>query len=436
MTTVRNRLVELLPLPYAVGGDSVLGQLLNAFAVELEAYAEDLDRLRRTHWVELVYRLEDLDRLAAVLGTTRLSWEDLPTFRTRLLALAAARLAGAVGPNEIRGFVFGYLSRAQDALRATYVLGLGRYDATTAFQPDARVPAFRPLALVENPLRERHSQALRDRGGRVPYLLRWEEHNRGLVETFARITITGLPQGRTAVPVLANLTTGDLIGYRGVLRVGQRLHIDAADATPPDNARATLDGTRDVTDRLFSLRGFRLGEVFGRDQLDPVPRLARMARGANAWIFLSIGLYDVRGLDHVFFAIADAELREGTFDGTRFDHALFPSGPVAAVDLRWTEQEPASFQVRVPWQVVVEESGPPRYRELAEALRTGVVELHAAGVQAEVVFDPFTESQPQRVSVQLPWVVIPPERGPSGVDRDLALGARFGESAFASTRFE
>lgn len=438
MTTVRDRLAGLMPLPYAVGSDSVLGQLLDVFAVELEAYAEDLDRLRRTHWRDLAYRLSDLERLAALVGITRLPWEDLATFHTRLRALVPARLAGAVGPAEIRGFVHAYLTGAQKALTATLVPGLDRYDDPgEAFAPDPRFPAYRPPALVENPERRRRSQSLADRGGRVPYLHRWQDHNRGLAEAVARCTVTGMSGGRTAVPVLANLTTGDLIGYDGVLPAGQRLRVEPAGGADPRTARAVLDDDQDVTGRLFSMSGFQLSTPFRPRDREPAPRLPRMARGANDWVLLCVGLYGTPGLDHVFFAVAGPELREGTFDEARFDQALFPSGPVARVELGWTELEPAAFQVRVPRHLVIERSGTPsRLGEVTEALGAGVAELRAAGVRAEVVYQPFAETQRQRDRVRLPWIVLPREPGPSGVDGRVALGARFGESAFASTRFE
>jgi len=442
--TPRERMLDLLPPPYTIDPASVLVQLLDVLALELDAAAEDLDRVRRTHWVDLVYDLGDLDRLAALLGIERLSWEDLATFRARPVALARALLAGAVGPREIRGFVFDYLARAQDALRATLVPGLARYGAEGAFAPDPDVPAYRPLVLAENPPRLRRSGPLRARRGRVPYLFRWEERNRGMAETVVTCTITGMPDGRTAVPIVANLTTGDLVGYGGVLGVGQRLRVEPAAGGgaggEPRAARATLTtlhGERDVTARLFTFGGYLPGAVFTPADLDPAPRLARLARGQNAFVYLSAGLFGVDGLDHVFFAIAGDDLREGLFDRTGFDRSVFPSGTVAGLDLEWTELEPASFEVRVPRYVVIAPEGAEGiHAELADALVAGVDRLHAAGVRAQVRFEPFVEAQGQADTVQLPWVVLPPEGGPVGAVARLDLGARFGESTFATTRFE
>jgi len=276
----------------------------------------------------------------------------------------------------------------------------------------------------------------------VPYLFRWEERNQGLVDTVARFTVTGLRGGRTAVPLLVNMTTHDLIGYQGVLHVGQRLELVPADGELGTRAaRALLDG-RDVTNRIFSVSGFELGVPFDPPDRDAEPQLPRLVRGPNQWTFLSVGLYDVQGLNHVFYAIADDALREGVFDSTFFDHSVFPSGAVASLDLEWTEVEPASFEVHVPRYLtiaapeVASSEGPRADTLVAEALTETIREIHAAGVRAQVIFDASRETQEQRVRATLPWIVAPPETAPSGEGENLSFGGRYGESSLDTSRFE
>lgn len=436
--TVLDRIIDSLPPPYAQERDSVAGMLLDDVAVELDAVQEDLDRLGRTHWVKLVYRLGDLEKLAALAGVKRIPGETVDSFRVRLLALVAARLHGAVGVAEIKTFVHDYLGGAETALRSTFVPGLSRYTSDGSFETHADDPRFRPLGLVENPQRTRRSATLAASRGRLPYLYRWEERNTGLEDTVARFAITGLSGGRTAVPLVVNLTTGDLVGYQGVLAVGQRLELNVGAGRL---LVATIDG-RDVTDRVFSVSGFRLGVPFDPPDRDAQPQLPRLQRGANAFAFLSVGLYDVKGLDHVFFAIADEALREGAYDDTFFDDAVFPSGPVAAVEMEWTEVEPASFEVHVPRYVVIAApevaaaEGAPVHELVAEALRETIADIHAAGVRAQVLFDPFRETQAQVVHATVPWVTTPPELGLSGEGETLDFGGRFGESGLSTSRFE
>ncbi|MGC4084807.1 MAG: hypothetical protein QM736_22515 [Vicinamibacterales bacterium] len=292
-----------------------------------------IERVRRTHWIRTTERLEEAEKLGALLDIPRLPGESLDLYRERLLAMAVARLHGATGPREIRQFVFDYVNAAEKALRATLVVGLHGTSFDDAFERSATRPAFVPLAFVENGPLRRVSPVLAARGDLVPYLLRWRETNRGLDETVIDIDLRGLFGGRTAIPVVANLTTGQLIGYRDVLRFGQRLQIRPASAAPGTrDAVATLNG-RDVTSRLFSVSAFEQGVPFTLEQLDAVPQLPALARGANDWIYLQLAHFDVKGLDHAFLSMAGPALREAVFNDTAFDDALFSVGSAGlAVD--------------------------------------------------------------------------------------------------------
>jgi hypothetical protein len=432
---------DLLPPPYTLERDSVLTPVLDFIALEMDAFQEDLDRYQRSHWIRSVYQLSDAEKMAAVTDIKRLPWEDLDLFRGRLLALVVALLGGATGPSQIRRFVYDYLSRAERVLGATFLPGMARLNgADAAYSMPKDQPRYRPLSLVEYPEVPRRSGALESIGGNVPYLYRWQETNRGLDETFATFAITGA-RDRTSVPIVVNLTNGDLIGYAGVLRFGETVSIglsNAADAPTSRAASARLNDV-DVTRRLFSLAGFVPGVPYRTEQLDPKPRVPRMARGVNEWLFLTVGLYDVLGLDRFNFAIADDLLREGVFDRTTFDNAVFPAGTKAKLEMTWTEIEPASFQVHVPRYVVLEPAGRdsgPEWVHLEEGLQDAIGRLHAAGVRAVVKFDPFAERQEQRISFQLPVKVIDPENGPVGHGDEVTFGGRFSESRLGSSRFE
>lgn len=440
-------LQSYLPDPYALAPDAVLTQLLDTLSLELECGDEDLNRLRQTHWIATAYQLIDAEKLGALVGVQRLPWENLRTFRARLLPLVRARLAGALGPNEIKQFVYDYLrdtetvlSDVDNQLPYQLVPGLQHVAFVDAFAPNAERPNFRPLAFVENPAREKISGVLAARGGDIPYLYRWSESNKGLDEARATFALTGLFGGKTAVPVLVNLTTGDLLGYASPLPFGQRLEITAQPGTP-GRALAMLNGV-DVTARLFSQSGFRPGVAFSPADLDPTPQLPRMARGNNDWLFLAVALFDVKGLDHFFLAIADVALREGVFDQTQFNHAVFPSGAVARLAMTWMETEPASFEVHVPRCVVIEpaalaETGDvPLYQQIGAGLRDAITQLRAAGVRADVVFEPFFETQPQHVRVTVPWVVTDREIASAGMHDRLSLGGRFHDTTLGDSRFE
>lgn len=438
--TALDRILNVLPPTYPVDEASVVYQFLNAIALDLDAAAEDLDRMRRTHWFDLVYRLADMEKLAALAGVRRRSWETLPVFRARVRALVDARLGGSVGPRAISTFIYESLRGAEDALGGTLVPGLASRDRTAAFADDPGRPQWTPLRLVENPLRLAHSSALAARGGRVPYLYRWTDTNHGAEPAPATITVIGRAGGRTAVPVLANLTTGQALGYGGVLGVGQRLTVAPGPDPGADgrSARALLDDDRDVTARVFSLSGFQLGRPFALADADPAgPLLPVQARGRNQWVYVSGALYGVSGLDATYLQIAGDLLREGVFDGSSFDQAVFPSGVAAALALEWTEHEPAAFQVIVPRGVVaLRTSLGDLAAEVGDALAADLADLHAAGVRAVLVLRPFTEPQPMRTRVRLPWVRLPRQVASAGERVTVGVGGRFGESTFSVARFE
>lgn len=431
----------LLPPPFAVASDAVLSELLAVFALEMEAIQEDIDRMRQSHWVNFAFQLADLEKIAALVGVTRLPWEALPDFRIRLLTTVAARLAGAIGPDEISQFVVDFLQRSEALTGAVFVPGLAKLKGLDAFKSQDSDPLFRRLQLIENPPRLRRSNTLLAKGGRVSYLDRWQETNGGMEETVPSLFITGFPDKRTATPVLVNLTTRDLIGFKGTVALGRTLVITPAPvAGDPQRCTASING-RDATADLFSVRAFTPGVPFEPADFDPNPRLPRMARGANQWQYLSVGLYDVRGLDHFFFAIAENDLEEGVFDRTFFDHALFPSGPVAGLAMEWAELEPASFEVHVPRYVVmepeiVEADQRTPHEHVAEALQLTISKLHAAGVRAQVLFDPFVETQSQSVRTNLPWLRLDREIGSAGRSDSLSLGGRFSESPLGDARYE
>jgi hypothetical protein len=440
--TPATTMIASLPRPYAVAPSSVVAQLLDVLSLELEIAAEDIGRVRLTHWVEQAWTEGDVARLADLVGIDPLAWETIDTFRARLIPLVASRLHGSVGPLEIGRFVFDYLRAAEDALgrpsdrlNAVLVPGLKAIDdPATAFVARPDRPRYRPLQLVENPPRQRSSQGLAATDGRVAHVQHWHDHNGGLFDASPTIRLLGGADGRTSVPILRHGTSGEWIGYRGVVPVGRELLVQG-DARGR-HARATIDGI-DVSERLMSGRTFPPDPRLRPKDLDAEPRLPMVRRGDNEWMYLSAGLFGIRGVDRTFMAFADEVMREASFDDSTFDRAIFPVGPVVTIELTWVEREPASFEVRVPNGVTVEPAGrTPLAGSVAAALGSSIGELRAAGVTAALVLLPFIEVQAHRPSVLLPWIVLPSEGAPTGTSAGFTVGGRFDDTAFGSTLFE
>jgi hypothetical protein len=435
-------MLRSLPRPYAVAPSSVVAQLLDVLSLELEIATEDIGRMRLTHWVEQAYTRGDVARLADLVGIDPLPWEPIDMFRARLIPLVAGRLRGSVGPQQIMRFVFEYLrsaeaalSRPAERLGAVLVPGLKTIDdPAAAFREQPDQPRYRPLRLVENPLRHRRSLGLAQTGGRVGHVQHWHDRNEGLFNATPVIRLIGGSSGRTSVPIVVNLTSSEWIGYRGVVPVGRRLDIrgDAGGR----RATATLEGI-DVSDRLMSSRAFAPAQTLHPEELDAEPRVPLVRRGDNEWMYLSAGLFGVRGVDRTFLAFADAMMREASFDASAFDRAIFPVGPVVTIEMTWVEREPASFEVHVPRGITVEPAGRNALAgSVATALAKTISELRAAGVAAALVLAPFVEVQGHRPSVDLPWMVLPVEAAPAGTTAGFTVGGRFDETAFGGTRFE
>lgn len=429
--TPLERMHDVLPLPYSVAGDSLVTALLNDWALQLEALEEDLDRLRRSHWIDTVYRDADLDRLAALVDVRRFAGEPSKLFRERLLALVKARLAGTIGPLEIHSFVVSYLAGLEKTLECVLV---PRRMKPTKAQKVTRLADL--VQLVEWPARTRRSRALADRGGRVTHLFRWSERNDGLDPAPVTFLVHGALGRATTMPALINLTTLELFGWRGVVPFGKTLVIE--------NGTATLEG-RDVTPRLFAAP-LRFGEPLELPAPGAPPAVPMLARGVNEWQFATIGFFDERGYDHVHFMLEDPGMTEAVFDGSAFDQALFPAGTLANVEMSWIEKQGASFEVHVPRKIVVEPrtliddfaragATRPPHEEIAEDLRETVQQLRAAGVRAGLHLDAFRETQRQTIRFALPWLQLPPEQGSAGEHDEFAAGARFGESAHGRSRF-
>ena len=329
MTTIET-LLDLLPPPSDADPASVVSAVLNVGALELDAGQEDVDRLRRTHGFDTAYRLGDLAKIVALLGVTPLPWEDdIDLLRHRARALIDAQLAGAVGKREMGHFVVDYLVRVGSAIDVEVVRGCR--GCTTGSRPTRRTPSPRATtaSTTEHPRTAppiRRFVSSSGRGARdaarqlgaVPYLYRWTEHNGGVFAAAPRVEIVGLPGGLTAVPIVADLTAGALIGWRSVVGAGRRLVIRPADDDAPPGEGgvvAELDdevsGRRDVSDRLFSVSSFTAGVPFTPADVDAEPRLFAFVQGDNELRYLNAGLYNVDGIGHVAFALAPDDLPRG-----------------------------------------------------------------------------------------------------------------------------
>jgi hypothetical protein len=408
-------------------GELVRG-MLGVPAVQLEILDEEMREVRIAHWFATARTLDEVAKLAAILDFVPEPWQDLELFRSWVETTRDAILRdGSVTPAALQRFLEDYLTRFEAATGTTMV---ARIDA---WEPS---PSNNRAAFVETPQRRRTARPPPADGafGGIEPLAQFSIDQKGLDETVASFLLTGLPSGPEAVPVIVNLTTAQALVFLGSLPVGQLLAIRAAaDGT----VTARLEGI-DVTDRLRSVEGVIPGTPWTAE-LAPA-RAIKLSRGQNDLWFLPVAHYDLPGLDRFLLALPDLNLKQGRFDSTDFDKALFAQDAAMGLRMTWLETAPATFDVTLPAGAMLSRTGnlnrAQTDRETVQAaLDEGVGRLKAAGVASSVRLVPFSEIQLQtdRLTGVLPIRVR--EVGPTGADRLPDAGGVFEVTPFDSSTF-
>jgi hypothetical protein len=429
-------MLDRLPPPLRADGRGMLAQLLAVPDAEMARYDEDMERVRRSHFVETAFDRADVAKLGALFDMAPADWEPTALFRIRLLRTIGARLKGAVTRAPLDELMTALLDAAQQALGTRYgnlTPGAGGRVFRDPAAERQGAPIFR-----EFPRQRARDRTLMERGGRMRPLDRVTLTNRGLFATPLEGIVRGLRGGRTAVPLLANLRTGRVVAYRGVVPCGSELRLGVA----ADALTATLDGD-DVSDRLITATGFAPGAPLPLPA-EPAPRPLLLEPGSNEIWFLPLALYGERILDRAALAMPGLEVRLGVFGGpdtpgTDFDNSLFEEPAIAALDLFWQEAAPASFRFDVPAGVVrrdASETG-DRLAERASLLATmqdTLRLLRAAGTDGQVRFAAIAETQLQRDRGRAINPFLPPESQPSDT-RLAGVTAIFDETAREGGRF-
>lgn len=411
---------ERLPALYR-DGELVRG-VLDQPAIQIEIVDEDAIEVQRAHLFDAALDLDEVVRLAGVLDITPESWDDRDTFRAWVHALRDGLLEhGAVTVAAITSFADDYVRRFQRAVRAEMISLDGPWET------DPRTGR----ALVENPPSPR-VQPL----AAIEPLQQTTIFNGGLDRSGLSLLLVGLPSGPEVVPLIANLTTGEALAYRGTIPRGARLWLRAEAG---GTATARLEGA-DVTDRLVSIANVVPGDPWTlADEAAPA-RALHVDPGSNAIWVLPVARFDLPGLDRALLALADLDLQVGRYDGTRFDHALFELEPAVAGWAAWREAMPAAFDVRLPAGAMTHAPGAldgaaADRAALARGLDRGVGTLRAVGVRHRVSLDVFAEHQPQRdvIAGRLPRTLA--EVGPTGADALPDKGGLWQVTDFDESKF-
>jgi hypothetical protein len=414
-----------LPLLYREG--ELTGAVLGVPGLALDIADEDLVSIQRSHWFDRCVDRDDAAGLAAVLDLAPEEWQSLGLFRAWVHALRdALLLEGAVTRAALARFVRAYATSFQAAMGILALPPLGEFASAP---DDARV------AIVENPPRRRGVRAPAAGGGVEP-LHRFDAAQGGLDPVPAAFLLTGLPEGPECVPLIANLTTREALLFHGTVATGERLWIVPQ---PDGGVRAQLE-QHDVSERLVSIGELQPGQPWEEAQVRSPARAITLRPGQNELWFLPVAHYDEPGLDRFLLALADLELREGRWDETGFDHALFYLDPAVNLHAAWTEAEPAAFEVDLPAGTLrhaqgAEADARASRDRLAASLEETMTRLRAAGVRGAVRLRPFAEVQRLGDHLLARQPMVQREVGPTGADALPDAGGLFGKTPFDNSTY-
>ncbi len=421
----RTEMIRRLPHLYRDG--RLVQDFLSLAAVQLEIWDEDAREVQRAHWFNAALELDEAARLAAVLDIELEEWQSLGEFRAWVHAFRNARLQeGSVTRRAIRRFVREYSRAYQEAVDIRLIPTIETWPAA----PVVGLPFF-----DENPdlLRAHRVPAS---GGLEP-LHQFEIDQQGLDETPAGFLLIGLGGQQEFVPVIVNVTRGEAIVYRGSLRTGQRLWLFPRE----DGTMAGRLERRDVSDRLYSVPNVVPGRPWGGGEIT-TPALAPILEpGVNRLWFFPLAHYDEAGLDRFLMSLPDLRLTQGRYDQTPLNHSLFYQPPAVILYTLWRENQPATFEVKLPAGRLLSE--PERLPEALDAverldfsLNSGVRRLAAAGVRSSVTLEPLLERQPLGDFLTAAMPVVVREVGPTGADDLPDSGGLFSVSGFENSTFE
>jgi len=343
------KIIRHLPQFYqAWDRHSLIYQFIDLFGQELTHFENALIEVLKSHTIDYadigMKRINDLARLGALFDIKPEENEEVEQFRRRLKAIVQLYKRGLGTAEAIARMTALNFNLVLDKIVLPNDPGYQTDEYTTLAFLKGDEETIQ-IEIVDSPIKI----AFYHHKGGVRIGEDWEIENKGVTETIPEITIIGIGV-RTVNPILLNVTTRQLIGYRGVVPNGAYLVIKY---DPNRGVYARLNG-QDVTKKLYSIHGEAFDEArFGRARFgkkDPTPVIPLLIKGKSIWRYLTLPAYfDFARFNHDAFTQI---YPVGEWNESSFDSAIFAPEPSADLSFKWKERQRSSFMVRLPWEIL------------------------------------------------------------------------------------
>ena len=329
----------------ALDEGKLLYHVVDSIASRAREIENDMIWVMKSHWIKAVDDIDDLEKIAALYGIEREEYENINQFRTKIEDIIRLYLAGP-------GTVPAVIEFIAIALRKYNVEPKRYEDGSLAIircvdDDESRTRCYfkgldDSLGVNENFIEINENPTLENNytENAIRHLHNWSIENRGFFESYPEITFQGY-NARTINPVIFNRSTGQALGFRGIVPENSVLKLTANEESFLDTAE--LDGT-DVKSKIFSLKVSQ----FDRCRFDG--ENSRFAIFKPYWV---LGKSRFAGDEHPqFFPVipvgeSEWEFRigESTFNGPVFDEGAFTSPEKPAGVFSKTKFDESVFQI-------------------------------------------------------------------------------------------
>lgn len=404
----------------AMDEGKLLYHVVDSIVSKVQEIENDMIGVMKSHWIKAVEDIDDLEKIATLYGIEREEYEDINQFREKIEDIIRLYLAGP-------GTVPAVIEFIAIALRKYNIEPERNEDGSIAIihpvdgDESRTICYFKGLddflevdknfiEINENPILENNYTE-----NAIRHLHKWSLENRGFFESYPEITFRGYG-ARTINPVIFNRRTGQALGFRGIVPEKSMLKLTANEEGFLDTAE--LDET-DVKSKIFSLKVSQFDSCkFDEDNsrfaiFKPywVPGKSRFAGdehpqffpvvpvGESEWEFRigestfngpvfdentftfpekPAGIFNETYFDESVFRIDFSSFNgskfdedaftfpdklSGIFNEARFDESIFLIDFSAGLEMKWTENQRAMFEVILPYSLGLKQMNSADIRE-------------------------------------------------------------------------